>query len=83
MWNIATLQKDYPIELIKPARKSFAEMTSMWDDALKEPYIEEAIENIAKDKLPLQSLKLCTKMIERWTQSPYPANSKKTRQQYT
>ena len=53
MWNIATLQKDYPIHLIKLARKKFAEMTAMWDDALKEPYIEEAIANIASNKLPL------------------------------
>lgn len=53
MWNIATLQKEYPVHLIKLARKKFAEMTAMWDDALKEPYIEEAIENIANNKLPL------------------------------
>lgn len=79
MWHIATLQKDYPIHLIKLARKKFAEMTAMWDDALKEPYIEEAIENIANNKLPLQNLKLCAKMIERWTQNPFPANSKKTK----
>lgn len=47
MWNIATMKKEYPIGLIKQARKSFGEMTSMWDDLLKVNYIEEAIENIS------------------------------------
>ena len=83
MWNIATLQKDYPIEIIKLARKKFAEMTTAWDDALKEPYIAEAIDNIANNKLPLQNLKLCMKLLEKWTQSTYQSPGRKTRQEFT
>jgi hypothetical protein len=73
------LEKDYPIKLIKIARKNFLELISSWDDSYKEPYIAQSIENIVNNKMPLQSLKIASKLIESMNQNQYFASGRITR----
>jgi len=53
MWSIAVLEKDYPIQLIKTARKNFQDLISSWEDSYKDPYIALCIDNISNNKMPL------------------------------
>ena len=52
-----------------------------WDDSYKEEYIAQCIDNISHNKLPLQNLKICMKLIEKMNQNQYNAQ-KKTRQDF-
>jgi hypothetical protein len=67
LWSVAILEKPYPVALIKSARKKFCEQVSGWDDSLKESFIAQCIDNISSNRLPLQSLKIAMKLIEKLT----------------
>lgn len=82
LWSIAVLEKDFPRNIAVVARKKFCDQVSYWDDNLKENYVNMAIENIKAHNLPLQSVKIACKLIEKMNTSSYP-QGKRTRKDFT
>jgi hypothetical protein len=78
LWSIAVREKDYPRSTSKVARKKFCEQVQSWDDSYKEGYVAQCLDNISHNKVPLQSLKIALKLIEKMNQSNYTTN-KRTR----
>ena len=72
LWSIAVLEKDFPRNIAVVARKKFCDQVSNWDDNLKDAYVNSAIENIKAHNLPLQNLKLASKLIDKMNTSNYP-----------
>ena len=84
MWDIATRVKPYPLEVIKQARKFFSDLASNWEDSLKEIYIAKAVDNISDGKLPLQNLKILSKLLESFMDTSVYVNSqRKGKQEFT
>jgi hypothetical protein len=82
LWSIAVLEKDFPRNIAVVARKKFCDQVSYWDDSLKESYVNSAIENIKAHNLPLQSVKIACKLIEKMHTSSYP-QGQRTRKDFT
>lgn len=78
LWSIAVLEKPYSISVTEMARKKFCEQVQSWDDSSKETYVAQCLDNISNKTFPLQNLKIAMKLIEKMSQSSYPAG-KRTR----
>ena len=71
LWQVATLQKQYPKGLAVVARKKFCEQVQSWDDSFKEQYVALCLDNISNNKHSLQNLKIAVKLIQKMNYSSY------------
>ena len=53
LWSIAVLERAYPRQIAEMARKKFCEQVQGWDDASKEGYVAQCLDNISSKKFPL------------------------------